>query len=281
VTGGTERLDGFGAYGLRLSGVDEASGLLVPAEAGWPEFELVTRRGNPRRDEEYLDGERAELKLRTGGEILIDRVAGTITFVTPRELDVNEVIHPYLAPAAAALARWFGRESFHAGAFVANGATWAVIGQRGSGKSSTLGRLALQGVPVVCDDMLVLEAARPFAGPRSVDLRADGAEALGAGQALGVVGARERWRLELEPLGEIPPLRGWIHLEWGEAVGLKPLSGAEKLRRLTPERGLRVPLRDPAALLELAALPAWTFRRPQSWESLSDAVENLLDGLPG
>jgi hypothetical protein len=279
VTGGTERSNGFGAYGLRLSGVDEAEALLVPAQPDWPEFELVRRTGDSERTEEYLDDERAELRLRTGGEILIDRRAGTVTFVTPRELDLHEAIHPYLAPAAAAIARWLGRESFHAGAFVADGATWAVIGQRGSGKSSTLGRLALQGVPVVCDDMLVLEDLRPFAGPRSVDLRADGAEALGAGEALGVVGARERWRLELERLDEIPPLSGWIHLEWGEPVGLQPLSGAEKLRRLTPERGLRVPLRDPAALLALAGLPAWTFRRPQSWDSLSGAVENLLDGL--
>jgi hypothetical protein len=264
-----------------LSGVDDASALLVPAEAAWPEFELVRRIGDPQRTEEYLDADRAELKLRTGGEVLIDRRKGMVTFVTPRPIGVHEVIHPFLAPAAAVIARWFGRESFHAGAFVSNGGAWGVIGERGSGKSSTLGSLALRGLPIVCDDMLILEAGRPFAGPRSVDLRAEAAQALGAGQPLGVVGARERWRLDLEPLVETPPLRGWIHLEWGEQLSLEPLTGAEKLRRLTRERGLRVPIRDPDALLELAGLPAWTFRRPRSWESFPGAVENLLDAIAG
>ena len=45
------------------------------------------------------------------------------------------------------MAYWLGRESFHAGGFVVGGKTWGILGGRGSGKSTTVARLALAGAP--------------------------------------------------------------------------------------------------------------------------------------
>ena len=40
------------------------------------------------------------------------------------------------------------------------------------------------------DDLLVLDGRTTFVGPRSIDLREDAAAQLGAGEAIGVTGAR-------------------------------------------------------------------------------------------
>ena len=128
------------------------------------------------------------------------------------------LVHPYLAPAAAVIARWLGREPFHAGAFALDGGAWGVLGEREAGKSSLLAWLSLQGRSVVCDDMLVVAGDTVFAGPRSVDLRRETAVRLGAGEELGMIGARERWRVGLPPIEPEVPLAGWVFLEWGDEV---------------------------------------------------------------
>ena len=170
------------------------------------------------------------------------------------------------------------RESLHAGAFVGRGGAWALLGEREAGKSSTLAWLAKAGREVVCDDMLILEGGSAYFGPRSVDLRRETAERLGAGAEIGLAGARERWRLRVGPGATEPePLAGCIFLEWGERVELEELSGPERLERLFVHRGLRLPPTDPSALLDVAARPGYQLRRPRGWEGLDDAVELLLE----
>jgi hypothetical protein len=267
----------LGAYGLRLRGVEKASALLVRALPEWPLFELSARIGDGALAGERVTDDRAELTLRTGGRIDIERTPGRVTYTVPRRLRHDELVHPYLAPAAALISHWLGRESFHAGSFVANGGCIALLGERESGKSSTLAWLALKGHTVVCDDMLVLDEARPFLGPRSVDLRQEAARHLGAGKGIGVTGARERWRVDLEShRGEPPPLAGWVFLSWGSRIELEKIPASERLPRLFAQRGLRLPPSDPTAIIELAALPAWELRRPRDWTSLGPAAERLL-----
>lgn len=147
-----------------------------------------------------MGADHAQLRLRNGGEIAIDRRAGRVVFRVPHPVRADELVHPYLAPAAAVIARWLGRESIHAGAFAGRDTAWGLVGGRGAGKSSTLAWLARAGMEVLCDDMLVLEGRTPLAGPRSVDLREDAAARLGAGEEIGLTGARERWRLQLGPV---------------------------------------------------------------------------------
>lgn len=266
----------LGAYGLSLNGVDAAADLLVRAHPDWPRFDLVTRIGSARRPQETVTDARAELKLRNGGEIVIERRKGRITFRTPHELSPDEIVHPYLAPAAAVIGHWLGRESLHAGAFEADHGVWALLGEREAGKSSTLAHLAVSGRGVVCDDMLILEGTTPFAGPRSLDLRRETAEHLAVGEPLGVVGARERWRISLGPVPERLPLRGCVFLEWGERVDASPVPPSERLARLFQHRGVRLPPTDPVALLELAALPAWELVRPHGLASVEATADRLL-----
>ena len=136
--------------------------------------------------------------------MLIDRHGGRALFEVPHPVRPDELVHPYLAPAAAVIGRWLGRESVHAGAIAVDGRALGVVGARGAGKSSTLAGWALDGGEVLCDDLLVLDGRTTFVGPRSIDLREDAAAQLGAGEPIGVTGARERWRLRLAPIGRPP-----------------------------------------------------------------------------
>jgi hypothetical protein len=265
-----------GAYGIRLTGLEAARSLLMPTAAGWPAFELVNRvQPGPYSEVERVGEQRAELRLRTGGRIFIDRSGGRAEFVTPRPLGSDELVHPYLAPVAAIVAHWHDRESVHAGAFALDGGVWGVVGDRESGKSSTLARLALDGVTVVSDDLLILESTRVLAGPRAIDLREAPATSLGVGRSIGVAGARERWRLRLGPVPRELELKGWIHLAWGDRVEAVPVEGRDRVERLLNQRGARLPSLSPQVLLDLASLPSWEVRRPQLWETLGDTADCL------
>lgn len=271
-----------GAYGLHLLGVDGSRSLLVSADEAWPQLELVRRIGAATEagGDSFRSSE-ARVRLSNGGEILIRREPGQAIFKAPQLPSVDELLHPYLAPVAAIVAYWLERESFHAGAFAAGGGAWGLVGDRESGKSSTLAWLALEGHPVLCDDMLVLNGRTAFAAPRIIDLRPEAAAALGVGEFLGVVGARERWRLELESIEPSLPLRGWVFLEWGDRVEAAPLAPLERVARLSAARGVRLAPHDPGAVLELASLPAWELRRPHGFDSLAAAGRGLLELVGG
>jgi hypothetical protein len=267
-----------GAYGLSLRGVDSARALLVPAQGSWPSVELVSQIGDSSSDpSDRVSEQRAELRLLGGGTVLIEREEGRAVFTGTNPPRPEELVHPFLAPVAAIYAYWLERESFHAGAFVAGDGVWALIGERESGKSSTLAWLALHGHEVVCDDMLVLADGKALVAPRSIDLRPEAARALGAGEPLGRVGARERWRVTTGDVRSELALRGWIFLAWGDRVEIERVPAAERLRRLGANRGARLPVADPLYLLELAAQPAWELRRPRGWHSLAPAAERLLE----
>ena len=265
-----------GAYGLRLENAEGARALLVPASPEWPRLRIQRRIGQGDAETDWLSDRAALIKLQNGGEISIDRERGVSTFVLPRRVGTAELVHPLLAPVAAVMAYWLGRESFHASGFVASGGIWGLLGDRGSGKSTTVARLALEGVPIACDDLLVVEDGVAFVGPRSVDLRREAAEYLGVGEALGVVGARERWRMRLGAAAQ-DRLAGWIFLAWGQRVEAVRVPPAERLPRLHANRGVNVPPQNVGTLLDLAALPSWELRRPPGWSSLPDAVECLLE----
>jgi len=186
-------------------------------------------------------------------------------------------VHPHLGAAALASAYWLGRESFHAGAFVSGGGVWVVLGEREAGKSTLLASLALAGIPVVSDDILVLDGATAMAGPRSVDLRTAAALALGVGEPLGVLGTRERWRLALPSIEPELPLRGWISLQWADETAVRPVRGAERLRRIAAGRGVLLYPRDAGELIELSTFPVLELARPRRWEAQGDAIARLLD----
>lgn len=268
---------GAGAYGLRLEGVDGSAALLVPADRDWPTLALAADVGPAAPVHQLVGDDRAVLATRSGAKLEVDRQPLRAVFTSPEPIQEDALVHPHLASAAAVVSRWLGRESLHAGAFVAGGRAWAVLGDRESGKSSLLAGLALAGHPVLADDLLVLDGPVALAGPRGIDLRQDAAERLGAGEPLGVVGTRERWRLRIGPAPVGTELAGLILLAWGDSVELARVGPGRVLEAVVGSQALRVPPEDPAARLSLAALPGWELRRPPDWGSLPAALERLLD----
>lgn len=214
-----------------------------------------------------------ELVFDTGWALRIDRIGSSVVFFAPSEATDDEVVHPYLAPAAIRFAGWHGRAALHAGAFVSAGGAWGLLAAREGGKSTTLGRLALSGVPVLADDLLVVERAGALAGPRCIDLRPSAAS--GGDPSLKRVRSGERLRLPLDPVPACVPLHGFFFLEWGETLALEELRPAERLSALA--RRFRTGGEDPAQLLDLARLPAWRLVRPADPASLDGVCERLLD----
>jgi hypothetical protein len=268
-----------GAYGFRLEGLDGASAALVDAPRRWPRLSIVRAADGDRPDTESVTEDYARLWLSGGAWAEIDREAAQADVRVPAGTSDKALVHPYLAPVALVMSRWLGREGFHGGAILADGGVWAVLGEKTAGKSTMLAWLARRGTPVMSDDVLVIDGSCVFAGPRSIDLRADAAEHLGAGDPLGHLGARERWRLPLAPVPAEAPLRGWITLAWGDRVAVEPLRGAERLRALIPHRGVRLMPSDPGALLRLTELPHLSLTRPRSWASLDAAADRLLESI--
>ncbi|MGC5290929.1 hypothetical protein [Micromonospora sp. DT231] len=265
---------GRGVYGLRVHGLDEVSEL-PPAEGaalGWPAVR-VGQVDVPPPPPVPLDDRRGTRILADGRTLAVDRLRGTATFYGP-PLAADVLAHPYLAPVATTVNRWAGRETFHSGAFLLAGRAWAVLGPRTAGKSSLLAALAARGVPILTDDILVVDGVDAFAGPRCVDLRQP---VPGVGLPTRPVRAGDRLRVALPPIAPHVRLGGWLFLRWGATVTLPRLPGAALLARLARQRSFGQLPSDPAALLSLAALPAWELTRPRDWAALDDTHRLLAD----
>jgi hypothetical protein len=223
----------------------------------------------------------ARVRLAAGGQVEIDRLRGRATFTMPRRPSAAELVHPHLASVAAVAARWLGHESFHAGAVEADGGAWILLGGKAAGKSSFLAMLAVAGHCIVTDDVAVVhQTGAVSAGPRLIDLRAEAAARLGLGCPLGVVGIRERWRMDVPESPALLPLRGFVQLRWGDAPQVTRVPAASRVARLVDQRVIhRLPPRDPAFLLELAGLPMLELRRPRNWDAADEARERLLDSI--
>jgi hypothetical protein len=272
---------GRGAYGLRLMGYEDAHELLGPAGPDWQPVELSARVGDADPQLQWVRDDNALLRLRAGGQVEIDWLRGTAVFTLPAPADPSDLLHPYLATVAAIAAHRAGREGFHAGAFVVGRGAWAVLGDKGVGKSSLLALLAWRGHLVLADDVVILdERSRALAGPRFLDLRHEAADELGLGESIGVVGTRERYRV---PLGEAPvstPLSGFVVLGWGEDhPAVSRVAAADRLQRLYDNRIARLEPEDPRELLELATRPMLELRRPRDWRKAGAAADLLVEVL--
>jgi hypothetical protein len=259
--------------------VQPAPELLVDAPADWPALTIAHAppdASGPSVD--VVGPDRAELPLYDGW-VTVDRAPPRVTFHLPSPPPADDLVHPYLAPAAALAARWAGRESFHAGAVVADGGAWIVLGDKEAGKSTTIADLALHDHMVLADDLVVLDGDAVLAGPRCVDLRETAAAQLGAGEPLGFVGIRERWRLALPPVPPSLPLRGWITLAWDDDVAIDVVEGAARMLALVPFRSVRIAPEAAEVLVQLASYPVLRLRRPRRWDALAPARERLLEAI--
>ncbi|WP_337059259.1 hypothetical protein [Kineococcus sp. G2] len=287
------------AYGLALPDLAGAAHLLRPARGGETTWRVHRRVAGPGEQDgapptggpppdghdeaaghtAHLDAERARLGVPGGGSVLVDRASRTTTFTTPHPLSDAEVVHPHLASTAVTVAHWRGRLALHAAAVVAGGRAWALLGERGAGKSTALYSLVRAGLVPVTDDVLVLDGARVLPGPRCVDLRLPSAEHFGAGDDLGVVGRRRRWRVALEQdAGDLPDdveLGGFVHLAWGQSTAVDTVPAQHRLPALLDALALRLPPADQVGLLRLLALPTVRLTRPRRLED----AERVADAL--
>ena len=267
------------AYGYLIAGIDGGDMLAVRGAQAWPVLSVSTAvesRGGPRRVE--LGPDRACIDTLVA-RLVLERESIHLSVVAGSRLADADLVHPCLWPAAAVFARWRGLETLHGGAFVDDrGGAWAVLGDRGAGKSSLLAALALAGHDVVADDLLVLDGGDCFAGPRCVDLRPDIVQGVGL-DALPSVRSTRRRRLVLAPCDGRFTLRGCVYLEWGERVEAEPLTPAEHLGRLTGQRRIAGLGANVDQLMGLSGLPAFLLLRPRTTESVHDAHAVLFEAL--
>ncbi len=173
---------------------------------------------------------------------------------------------------------WGGRIAFHAGAVAIGDRAWMVVSSKGGGKTTTLALLAQKGLPVLADDIAVIDdTLQVHRGPRFLDLRGDVSEALGIGASVGVLGQRERWR---HPLGEAPltlPLGGVVFPHWGDQVAVEPVTGSTRLRLLAPAAALRVPAPWDRLMMDVAlSVPMLIWRRPRDFAAIEESIDALV-----
>lgn len=265
-----------GAWGCRFVSVDAASVLQVARD--WQRIDLnITNLAAPcgHESSDWSDSG-MRVALAGGGRLEIEWPSRVhLSLVGHPEPQC--VIQPHLTTAAAALAIHRGEQPFHAGAFVIDGEAWGIIGGRGAGKSSTLVLASLRGLTVVTDDLLVVRNGKALAGARCVDLREEAARRLGTGRDLGIVGRRERWRVQLGSCPLELPLAGWILPEWGDDC-LEPIRPVARFQALVSAAAIKgLPLNNPELYLNLATLPAFRWARPHGWSTALQSFEQLID----
>ncbi|MEO8692736.1 MAG: hypothetical protein ABI658_04415 [Acidimicrobiales bacterium] len=268
-------------YGLRIDGLAGAGRLLAHSCVDYPVLHVERQLGTAEVEQVVTD-DSADFRLQgDAGSVHLDRATLTAHFKLCRPIDDEATVHPFLAMTAAIVSRWLGRDAFHAGAFVVDDGAWAILGQKGTGKSSMLGYFAINGTTIVTDDVLVLDNGDALAGPSCVDLRPDTSVFLGAGEDLGVVGARSRFRVVLPTAPPRTPLRGWVFPTWSDTLELVPVPVAQRVSLLAANLALtRAPL-QPDRFLDFASLPCWELRRPRQFDMLHETAALLLDRLAG
>jgi hypothetical protein len=175
------------------------------------------------------------------------------------------------------VSRWSGRDTFHAGAFVTERGAWVVIGDKGQGKSTLLAEMAMRGRVVLSDDLVVVDDGEILCGPRCIDLRIDAAAQLARGEDLGVVGARHRARLRLDPAPISVPLCGWVALGWGDDIRTTRMEVKERIPALLNSVALRMPPLSPSRFLEYATLPFIFLRRPRDWSVADESIAAIME----
>jgi hypothetical protein len=280
VLPGDNASDPSGAYGFRLVLTEPETALpdLVSLSGAEESVTITCRLASATVTLQQVEDGRVSLLTRHGTGILVDRERLTVELLAPVPFSGPALVHPVLTIPLSILARWRGDVALHGGAFFHAGAAWGVIGERTAGKSSMLGVLGARGVPIVADDLLVIDDGWAHAGPRCVDLRPDIAPYLPAARDLGVVGTRPRFRLSTPAAPARAPLRGMFVLDWHDAEPeLVPVATWERLKILYRQEAIALlGFAEPAAFVQLLEFPMWRLLRRRDWAATPAAVERLL-----
>lgn len=222
--------------------------------------------------EEYLLHTASGLRIhyRKGAGVTVERSARS----TPEEefLCLNGGVY-------AAIACIHGLYPIHASAVACNGRAYAFSGPSGSGKSTLAAGLAAHGMPLFCDDTMILDLADPqrivaLPGHKRLKLSAESLTLTGASAEEPV--APDIAKFYAQPVSgaaaEALPLAELIFLETGPDLRIEPLSATQRLMRLqddhyTTDLARRARGGDAAAgfatLTRLARdIPMFRFERP-------------------
>lgn len=223
----------------------------------------------------------ATIPLLDGGWLQVTREPSLATYHLTRTISDEEMLHPWLVPAAATVNAWHGRSVMHGGLVGCQGRALAVIGDKEGGKSTLLAWLALEaGLDVLADDLVVFSGDLAFAGPRSIDLRPAAVQLLGGTRGARAVRDGTRHRLVLPDAGPSAQLVGLVVLEWHDGPPrLVPVPVAQRLPVLLPHALVEgVPLGEDG-ILAFARHRTWRLQRPRRWDVMPSCADLLREAL--
>ena len=250
---------------------------MAPLPPSAPELTVRVSAAEADDSPSQLDSVSADISLLGGARLRARRGEAAVNFSIPLVPTDGELLHPYLAPAAALVWQWEGREALHAGAVELGRGAVLLFGAKTAGKSTTLAWLAREaGIAVLADDLVVIDSGAVLAGPRSIDLRTEDAGGDASAGSGAVVRGGERLRVTLPPAPASLPATASVLLRWGERVELSPIAPAERLAVLGSLRSYPPLPPDDAALLELASREMVVLERPRTPAGLREAGEALL-----
>jgi hypothetical protein len=182
-----------------------------------------------------LDGDRFLLRAegehyfyyRKGEGIIVERGAGAD--LTEESLWLNGSVY-------SAIASMNGLLPIHASAVAVGASVFAFTGPPGAGKSTIVAALASRGLPMFCDDTLVLDLSDPgrivcLPGHKRLKLRPDAIEMTGATREEKVSTTVDKFYASpaAGDVGITLPLAELIFLKDGPGPVMTPITGAERI----------------------------------------------------
>lgn len=169
-----------------------------------------------------------------------------ITIERPDDADPDEEYLWLNGSVYAAIASLNGLYPVHASAVAHDGHVIAFTGPGGAGKSTLVAALGQRGLPMFCDDTLLLDLSDPsrlmaLPGHKRLKLTAHGLSLTGtcAEQPVGADTGKSYVRPPAGDLREPLPLAWLVFLEEGPQVQWEPICGAERFKRLDDDHHTR------------------------------------------
>ena len=162
-----------------------------------------------------------------------------VTIDRGKHLDLSEESLWLNGSVYSAIASMNGLLPIHASAVAHSGRVFAFTGPAGAGKSTLVAALANHGMPMFCDDTLVLDLSHPdrvicLPGHKRLKLRPDAIALTGANSQEKVSRTVDKF-YALPAAGDVAealPLEELIFLESAESPMILRIAGGERLTRL-------------------------------------------------
>jgi len=184
--------------------------------------------------------ERGEFLLRAEGDhYFLYRPGEGVTVHREAGADASEESLWLNGTVYAAIASMNGLLPIHASAVALNGSVFAFTGPAGAGKSTLVAGLGKHGLPMFCDDTLILDLSCPdritcLPGHKRLKLRRDAFELTGAVREEKVSRTYDKYYAApaAGTVGQALPIAKLIFLEEGPNPAMARISGSERFARM-------------------------------------------------